>query len=428
MNASTETSKAPRVVIVGAGFGGLAAAKALAKAPVQTTIIDRQNYHLFQPLLYQVATAALSPADIAWPIRTILGSQQNTRVVMGEVQGVDPAHKRIVMHDREIAYDYLVLATGATHAYFGHDGWAPYAPGLKRLDDATDIRRRILLAFERAEVEADPEHRRAMLTFVVVGAGPTGVEMAGSMAELARKALAADFRNVDPRQARIVLVDAGSRVLPTFPNSLSRYAETALRKLGVEVKLGAPVTRCSELGVTLDGHDIPTRTVIWAAGVVASPAARWLNVEADRAGRVPVDAQLRASGYDDVHVIGDTALCLDKHNKPLPGIAPVAKQQGAHAGKLISALVLGMPEPAPFRYRDWGKLATIGRRAAVIDWDIFRIKGWLAWWIWGMVHIYFLINLRSRMMVALQWLWSYLTFERGARLIIGVEDQQIETR
>lgn len=267
-----------------------------------------------------------------------------------------------------------------------------------------------------------------MLTFVVVGAGPTGVEMAGSMAELARKALAADFRNVDPRQARIVLVDAGPRVLPTFPDSLSRYAETALRKLGVEVKLGAPVTRCSELGVTLDGHDILTRTVIWAAGVVASPAARWLNVEADRAGRVPVDAQLRASGYDDVHVIGDTALCLDKHNKPLPGIAPVAKQQGAHAGKLISALVLGMPEPAPFRYRDWGKLATIGRRAAVIDWDIFRIKGWLAWWIWGMVHIYFLINLRSRMMVALQWLWSYLTFERGARLIIGVEDQQIETR
>lgn len=411
----------PRVVIVGAGFGGLSCAQALARAPVEITLIDRQNHHLFQPLLYQVATAGLSPADIAWPVRRMLRRQKNVEVLLGEVSGADVHARTVRLGEKALAYDFLVLATGATHAYFGKDEWEPYAPGLKQLDDATDIRQRILMAFERAEIATDPDEREALLTFVVVGAGPTGVELAGAIAELAKRALASDFRHIDPTQARIVLVEAGPRVLTAFPEKLSAYSERALERLGVEVRTGHPITSCSSHGVTLDKKEVPARTIIWAAGVAASRAAEWLGVESDRAGRVPVDAELRPTGLEDVFVVGDTALFIDESGAPLPGVAPVAKQQGVHVGRLIRAAVEGRGLPGPFRYRNWGNMATIGRRAAVIDWGTFRLRGRLAWWLWGFVHIYFLINLRSRLIVAIQWLWSYLMFDSGARLITGLE-------
>ncbi len=409
----------PRVVIVGAGFAGLTVAKRLAKAPVDITLIDRENHHLFQPLLCQVATAGLSPADIAWPIRSLVRDQRNTRVLLGEVTGVDHALKRVSMGDRNLAYDVLVLATGATHGYFGNDSWAAHAPGLKTIDDATEIRRRLLLAFERAEMTSDARQHERLLTIVIVGGGPTGVEMAGAVVELARKALATDFRAIDPQQTRVLLLEAGPRLLPSFPESLSRYAEKTLRCLGVDVRLEHAVTRCGATGVTLGDENVSAGTMIWAAGVAASPAADWLAVAGDRAGRVLVGPDLRPPGLDDVFIIGDTALAHDVAGEPLPGIAPVAKQQGAYVADVIKAHLTGKPELPPFRYRDRGQLATVGRNTAVIAFGRLRIKGWLAWWIWGIAHIYFLISLRNRLIVVTQWLWSYVTFERGARLITG---------
>lgn len=413
----------PRVVIVGAGFGGLAAARGLARTPVDVTLIDQRNYHLFQPLLYQVATAGLSPADIAWPIRRIVRHQRNVRVLLGRVTAIDSAANAVVMDGHRIGYDTLILATGARHGYFGHDEWEPHAPGLKTIDDATRIRRRILLAFERAETTADPGERSRLLTFAIIGAGPTGLELAGAIAELARRALAADFRNIDPRQARILLVEAGPRVLPGFAESLSGVARRSLTRLGVEVRTDQAVTACDANGIALGDERVPAATVIWAAGVAASPAARWLAVAGDRAGRLPVAPDLSVAGHPTVFAIGDTALAKDRDGNPLPGIAPVAKQQGAYVARVIAAPVAGRPAPPPFRYRHFGSLATIGRRAAVIDFGGLRLAGWLAWLIWSVAHIYFLISLRNRILVAIQWLWLYVTFDRGARLITGADPE-----
>ncbi len=407
----------PRVVIVGGGFGGLEAAKALASAPVDVLLVDRRNHHLFQPLLYQVATAALSPADVAWPIRRILRRQRNARVLMAEVTGIDAARREVLLGARREPYDFLIVASGATHSWFGHDEWAPFAPALKTLADATAIRRRILAAFERAEASDDAAERARLSTFVIVGGGPTGVEMAGAVAELARQSLAGDFRNIDTRQSRVLLVEAGPRLLASFPEALSGYARQALEKLGVEVRLRSPVTRCDERGVALGEERIDAATVVWAAGVRASPAGNWLNAPTDRAGRIVVAGDFSVPGLPGVFAIGDTVLAHDAAGRPLPGVAPVAKQQGAYVARLVARRVRGAADPAPFRYRDAGQLATIGRRAAVVDFGWLRLTGWLAWWFWGLVHIYFLIGVRSRMSVALEWLWSYLTNDRGARLI-----------
>jgi len=410
----------PRVVIVGAGFGGLWAAKTLAKAPVEVVVIDRQNYHLFQPLLYQVATAGLSPADIAAPIRSIVGAYRNLTVVLGKVVGVDAVARVVsIMGGRHISYDYLVLATGARHAYFGHDDWEPLAPGLKRIEDATEIRRRILLAFERAENETDTDERRRLMNLVVVGGGPTGVELAGAIAELARRALAKDFRNIDPRVARIILVEAGPRLLPGFPKDLSDDATRRLKQLGVEVRLSAPVTGIDSSGVEIGRARIEACTVIWAAGVAASPAGYWIGAKCDRVGRIEVDRDLSVPGHPEIFAVGDTALVLDSSGKPLPGIAPVAKQEGRYVGDLIKARLCGTARVKPFRYRSYGNLATIGRKAAVIDFGWIHLRGLVAWVIWSVVHIYFLIGFRNRAMVALDWLWAYVTFQRGARLITG---------
>jgi NADH dehydrogenase len=411
----------PRIVIVGAGFGGLAAARGLRATDCDVTLVDRQNHHLFQPLLYQVATAGLSPAEIAWPVRHLLARQANARVLMGEVVAVDTARKVVMLGGGPIAYDILVLATGATHGYFGHDDWAEHAPGLKTLDDATALRRRILLAFERAEMASNPAESARLLTMVIVGGGPTGVELAGAVAELARRALARDFRAIDPRQTRVILIEAGPRLLASFPEELSQYTKHALEKLGVEVRLGRAVTYCDAAGVGLGDEAIAAGTVAWAAGVAASPAARWLGIPPDRAGRVPVTPDLRAPGLEDVYVIGDTALAKDPDGTPLPGIAPVAKQQGAFVARAIAARSAGQASLPAFAYRDRGLLATIGRRAAVIAYKRLRLRGWLAWWLWGAAHVYFLVSLRNRLIVVTQWLWSYLLFERGARLITGAD-------
>jgi NADH dehydrogenase len=409
----------PRIVIVGAGFGGLAVAQGLARAEVDVTLVDRRNHHLFQPLLYQVATAGLSPADIAWPVRHLLRRQRNARVLMGEVVAVDPARKVVTLADGPLAYDLLVLATGAAHGYFGHDEWAAYAPGLKTLEDATAIRRRLLLSFERAEMASNPAECARLLTIVIVGGGPTGVELAGAIAELARRALARDFRMIDPTKTRVVLIEAGPRVLANFPESLSRYTAGALERLGVEVRLGRAVTHCDAGGVRVGAEDIPAGTVIWAAGVRASPAAQWLGVEADRSGRIPVGADLCPPGYEDIYVIGDTALARNPDGAVQPGIAPVAKQQGAYVARAIAARIAKREPTAPFVYRDRGLLATIGRTAAVIAYKRLRLRGWIAWWAWGAAHVYFLVSLRNRLIVVTQWLWSYLLWERGARLITG---------
>ena len=408
----------PHVVIVGGGFGGLEAAKTLATVPVRVTLIDRRNHHLFQPLLYQVATAVLSPADIAQPIRSVLRNQANVEVVLAEVEAIDPGARELVLDDGRIGYDYLILAAGANHAYFGHEEWEPLAPGLKTLDQATDIRRRILLAFEKAEQEGDPAKRQALMTFVVVGGGPTGVEMAGAIAEIARFSLARDFRHIDTRQARVVLIEAGDRVLAAFPVKLSRRALADLQRLGVDVRCGQPVTAVGPHSVTVGGEQIPTRTVIWAAGVLASPLGRTLGVPVDRAGRVLVEPDLSIPGYPGVFVIGDLAALVDAQGKPLPGTAPVAMQQGNTAAHNIERVIAGRA-PRPFRYRDRGNMATIGRNSAVADIHGLRLTGFVAWLAWAVVHVLNLIGFRNRVLVALQWLWSYLTFQRGARLITG---------
>jgi NADH:ubiquinone reductase (H+-translocating) len=410
----------PRVVIIGAGFGGLWTAKTLANAPVEVIVIDRENYHLFQPLLYQVATAGLSPADIAAPIRSIVGGYQNITVMLGEVVGVDVAARAVaIAGGRRVSYDYLVLATGARHAYFGHDEWEAFAPGLKRIEDATEIRRRILIAFERAENETDANERQCLMSLLIVGGGPTGVELAGAIAELTRRALAKDFRNIDPRGARILLVEAGPRLLPSFPQDLSDDALRRLERLGVEVRLGAPVTAVDASGVMIGTARIEARTVIWAAGVAASPAGQWIGAKCDRAGRIEVDPDLSVRGHPEIFAIGDTALTPNASGKPLPGVAPVAKQQGRYVGRLIKVRLRNAERVEPFRYRDYGNLTTIGRKAAVVDFGWIHLRGFVAWVVWTVAHIYFLIGFRNRIIVALNWLWAYFTFQRGARLITG---------
>ena len=422
MAAGTARVVMPRVVILGAGFGGLSAAKALRNAPCDVVVIDRRNYHLFQPLLYQVATAALSPAEIASPIRSILSRQKNAHVLMARVTGVDPQRKLVHLErGRDEPFDYLIVATGARHAYFGHDDWARWAPGLKKIEDATDIRRRILLAFERAETTDDAAERKALLTFVVIGGGATGVEMAGAIAEVAHWALADEFRVIDPTQARVILVEAGPRLLPAFPPDLAEHARKALEKLGVEVHLGRAVEQCDDAGIVYGGERLAARTIVWGAGVQASPAAKWLGADKDRAGRVLVAKDLTAPNHPDIFVVGDTAAVLDDRGQPVPGIAPAAKQMGVHAARVIAARLAGTQPPGPFRYRHAGSLATIGRSAAIADFGWLKVTGWLAWWLWGIAHIYFLIDFRSRFIVAMQWFWSYLTYRRGARLITGTE-------
>jgi len=409
----------PRIVIVGAGFGGLSAAKALAGKPFDVTVIDRHNSPLFQPLLYQVATASLSPAEIASPIRAILQRAQNVNVMLGKVSGIDMASREVLAEGRRIPYDTLVLATGAQHAYFGHGDWAAFAPGLKTIDDATYIRRRILLAFEKAETETDPAERARLLNFIIVGGGPTGVEMAGAIAELANRALAEDFRSIDPRAARIILVEAAPRLLTPFDPPLSEAARKSLEQLGVEVRLGTPVTALDAAGVSVGTERIEARTVIWAAGVIASPAGQWLGAETDRAGRVKVAPDLSVPGHPDIFVIGDTAAIDDASGNPLPGVAPVAKQQGNYLAALLIARQSGKTVP-PFRYRDLGSLATIGRKRAVIQMGRFKLKGFFAWLLWCVAHIYYLIGFRNRFVVAISWLWNYVTFQRATRLITGM--------
>jgi len=407
----------PRVVIVGGGFAGLEAARALGRAPVEITLIDRQNHHCFQPLLYQVATAALSPADIAWPIRSILNRQPNLRVIMAKVTGIDTQTRIVHTDEIDVPYDYLVLASGVTHAYFGHDEWADVAPGLKQLEDARHIRARFLLAFERAEVAEDAALRRKLLTFVVVGGGPTGVEMAGAMAEVANETLKLDFREIDPRASRIVLIEAGPRILPALPENLSNYAQRSLESMGVEVLVNTTVTGCDADGVSLGDTRIDASTIVWAAGVVASPAAQWIHAEHDRAGRIIVAPNLSVPGLQNVFAAGDLASVKDKNGKPVPGIAPAAKQMGRYIGRLIAARVAGDKEIKPFVYSHAGDLATVGRKAAVVKIGRFELTGFIGWLFWGIAHIYFLIGLRNRFVVAVTWLWSYLTFRRGARLI-----------
>lgn len=408
-------STRPRVVIVGAGFGGLSAAQRLANKPVDVTIVDRRNHHLFQPLLYQVATAALSPADIAAPIRSILSRARNVRVLLDEVLGVDAAASSVrLASGTGLDFDWLILATGARHSYFGRDEWAASAPGLKSIEDATAIRRNVLLALERAETEPDPERRRALLTFVVIGAGPTGVEMAGAIAELARQSVSNDFRSITPRCSRVILVEAGNRVLPAFPEALSEAARRSLEDLEVEVLLGAPVRDLGTGYVLCQSRLIFTHTVIWAAGVTASPAAEWLDAEQDTNGRIFVEPDLRVPGQERIFAIGDTANAAGSGKRALPAVAPVAKQQGVY----VAGVILGTARGG-FAYRDYGNLATIGRSKAVIDWGQLQLSGFPAWLIWSFAHIWFLIGFRSRIAVMISWLWSYLTYQRSARLITG---------
>jgi NADH dehydrogenase len=416
----------PHVVIVGGGFGGLEAARGLRKAPVRVTLIDRTNYHLFQPLLYQVAMAGLSPADIAAPIRNLLRKQRNTTVLMGEVVGVDADARQVRLADSSLSYDYLILATGARHSYFGRDEWEPRAPGLKTLADATAIRRRILTAFELAEAEDDPARRAAQMTFVVVGGGPTGVEMAGALAELSRHSMAEDFRRIDPTATRIVLLEAGPRLLAAFPESLSAKAKTALERMGVEVRVGAKVEEVDEEGVTAQGERIPTGMVIWAAGVAASPAGKWLGAETDRAGRVKVGDDLSVPGHPEIFVIGDAAL-REQDGKPLPGVAQVAMQGGRYVAGVIRARVEGRPAPPAFRYRDKGNMATVGRAFAVVDFGRYRFSGFFAWLFWLLVHIYYLIDFENRLLVMTQWAWAYITYRRSARLIILDSDTRAKS-
>ena len=405
-----------RVVVIGAGFAGLSAAKSLSRMPVGLTIIDQRNHHLFQPLLYQVATAGLSPADIATPIRGLFSGRRNVRVLLGQVTGIDTRAREVLLDNKRVPYDTLIVATGARHAYFGHDDWEPFAPGLKQIEDATSIRRRLLITFEHAEAEEDADERRRLLIFAVIGAGPTGVELAGAIAELAKVALAKDFRTIDPRDARIMLIEAGDRVLPSFPASLSHTARDSLVALGVEVITGAAVTGCTARDVTVGDERIAAGPILWAAGVMASSAALWLRAAHDRAGRVIVQPDLTLPEHPEIFVIGDTACVQGPDGKPLPGLAPVAKQQGLYVARSLRARRAGAPV-ARFRYRHLGSLATIGRGRAVADFGWIRLSGRLAWLLWGLVHIAFLIGFRNRVVVLMDWLWAYATFKRGARLI-----------
>ena len=407
-----------RVVIVGSGFGGLAAAQALEGADVEVTLIDRRNHHLFQPLLYQVATASLSTSEIAWPIRHILRRRREVTTLLATVTGVDVAGKAVVLENgTKVPYDSLILATGARHAYFGHDEWEKFAPGLKTLEDATTIRRKLLLAFEAAERETDPEKRQALLTFAIIGGGPTGVELAGAISELARETLRGEFRTANPASARVVLIEAGEKVLSNFRPELSDYTLKSLRELGVEVILGEKVTSIDADGLVYGEKRLDAECIIWAAGVEASPAAKWLGVKPDKAGRVQVAPDLTVPGHPEIFVVGDTAAITMPDGKPVPGVGDGAKQGGKHAARVIRGRLAGDTESKPFRYNHAGDLATIGKRAAVIDFGWIQLRGWVAWWAWGLAHIYFLIDIKNRLAVALSWLWIYLSGQRSARLI-----------
>lgn len=407
-----------RIIIIGGGFGGMAAAQALARTDVDVLLIDRRNHHLFQPLLYQVATASLSPSEIAWPIRHILRKQRNVRVIMATVTGIDVANKQVLIEDgAPERYDSLIVATGAQHAYFGNDQWEEFAPGLKTLEDATAIRRKLLLAFEAAEREFDPRKRRALLTFAIIGAGPTGVEMAGAISELGRASLAGQFKTIVPEDLRVVLIEGADRVLLNFKPELSAYALKALDDLGVEVELGQMVKAIDEDGVSFGEKRLATKTVIWAAGVAASPAAKWLGADADRSGRVKVEPDLSVPGHPEIFVVGDTAAIARPDGRPVPGVAPAAKQAGAHAARAVLRRLAGDSVKAPFAYDHAGDLATIGKQAAVIDFGWLALRGWFAWWVWGVAHIYFLVDVKNRIFVAMSWLWIYLTGQRSARLI-----------
>lgn len=406
----------PHVLILGAGFAGLNCARALGRVPVRVTVVDRNNFHLFQPLLYQVATATLSPAQIAMPIRRILRRQRNTDVLLGEVDAIDLARRSVRVGDRELSYDVLVVATGSGPGYFGHDSWRTDAPPLKSIEDALRIRRTILLSFEAAEAELDADRRRALLTFVLVGAGPTGIEMAGAISEIARATLAPEYRRVDPRSARVILIEAAPRILPTFPESLASAARERLEAMGVEVRTGQPVEQVDADGVLVGGKRIPARTVLWTAGVVASPVGRSLGVPLDRQGRVPVAGDLSVPAHPEVFVIGDMAR-FEAEGRPLPGVAPVAMQQGRYVAELLRRRARGEQPPRPFNYVDKGDLATVGRGYAIAALGRLRLRGWIAWLAWLAVHIFYLIGFRNRLLVLLEWGWAYLTFQRGARII-----------
>ena len=409
-----------KIVVIGGGFGGLAVVQGLKRANAEITLIDKRNHHLFQPLLYQVATAGLSASDIAWPIRSILAKQDNVRVVLGDVTSVDTKSKKVITNDNEYeySYDHLVIATGARHSYFGNDQWEPSAPGLKRIIDAIEIRKRVLIAFERAEIALDEAERRRLLTFFIIGGGPTGVEIAGAIAELANHALTREFRSIDPGSARVVLAHGTDRLLPAFPEDLSAYAKEALEKLGVEIILNKIVSVDGDQGVSMDGENTPSATVIWAAGVYVPRVANWLDIKTDASGRIPVGDDLTVEGVPDVYVIGDAALASWKEGS-VPGIAPAAKQAGGFVAKALHAQLGTGSDPGVFKYKHKGNLATIGRHSAVVDFGKLRFKGAFAWWLWGVAHIYFLIGVRAPLIVATQWFWSYLTYGKGARLITG---------
>jgi NADH dehydrogenase len=414
------TAIRPRVAIVGGGFAGLWAARALASALVEIVLVDRGNHHLFQPLLYQVATAGLSAPDIAAPLRHILRRQKNVEVRMATVIGIDAGAKRIALDDGDtLGFDTLLLASGATHAYFGNDQWAAHAPGLKTLDDALDLRRKLLLAFERAEAATDPAERAAWLSFAIVGGGPTGVELAGTLAEIARHTLKDEFRHIDPASARVRLVEAGPRVLAAFPEDLSAQAKRQLEKLGVDVSLGTPVQDITADGYLLGDAFVPAKTVVWAAGVAASPLGAMLGVPLDRAGRVQVRPDLGVPGHPDIFVAGDLASLAQANGRPVPGVAPAAKQMGRYVAQVIRARLSGGEAPPPFAYKDYGNLATIGRMAAVVDLGRLRFSGLLAWWFWLVMHVFFLIGFRNRLVVLLNWWWAYWSYQRAARIILG---------
>lgn len=414
------------VVVIGGGFAGLQCVRKLKHKDIRITLIDQRNHHLFQPLLYQVATTILPTSEIAWPIRRVMRQRKDVTTLMATVRGIDRQKRMIECEDGTfVGYDTLVIATGARHSYFGRDEWENAAPGLKTLEDATTIRRRMLRAFEYAERESDPDRRAALLTFAVIGAGPTGVELAGIIAELAQRALPEEFRNIDTHEAQVLLIEAGPRVLPVFPEKLSDYAMQSLEKMGVKVVTGTPVTDCTPTSVTIGEQGIGCCTTIWAAGVAASPAAQWLDVEADRAGRAVVQDNLTIPDHPEIFVIGDTACVKQADGSVVPGLAPAAKQQGQFVAKTISCRMKNKPAPQAFQYAHQGNLATIGKRAAVADFGFISLKGGFAWWVWGIAHIYFLIGTRSRVAVAWSWLWSYMTGQNSARLITQKDDRDL---